>query len=87
MIFFKSVLSFNKFSRIFISHVFKKSIISFSIFIYVFYFLTFFIYIYKMEDLKNMNARELRNFAKTNKMRGYPKYSKKANLLNFKSKT
>ena len=36
-----------------------------------------------MEDLKNMNARELRNFAKTNKIRGYAKYSKRADLLNF----
>ena len=69
-------------------HFCKKLIISVSIF-YVFYFFVysnnFFIFVYKLEDLKNMNARELRNFAKTHNIHGYAKYSKRVDLLNFLS--
>ena len=54
-------------------------------FIFLYILIIFFIFVYKLEDLKNMNARELRNFAKTHNIHGYAKYSKRADLLNFLS--
>ena len=44
----------------------------------------YFFFYYKMEkDFNQMNSTELRNFAKNNNFRGYGKYKRRADLLNF----